>query len=368
MCLAIAKPARAVIPVEHLEAGYEGNPHGCGFCYPEKGKVVVVKGLMKFDEFLKLYQEKEHLPMLVHFRVSTHGKASQLNCHPFSMLNEQFALIHNGVIPITLQYPELSDTGNFAKLVMEPMLKIGVDLAKPAFVFLVQQSIGAHNKVCVMDAKGKIVIYNESSGEVEDAVDKDGEPVMIKYTDGTTAQAEVWYSHGGYKFNKRHQRRIVNDEYENIYNCGDGAEVVPVGDMTTSVGEGFAGTPASGVNPNFMNRAKLTPPDGVIQGFKPMKDARTSAEAIALAHGATISDAEKPKTVRIQLPQKPMVLPPKPTLRTNTIQEITSGPIFDVRTELELAHLGENMALTRDEGIRYLQLKIEDCISYVHEE
>ena len=361
MCLAIAKPARAVIPVEHLEAGYEGNPHGCGFCYPEKGKVVVVKGLMKFDEFLKSYQEKEHLPMLVHFRVSTHGKASQLNCHPFSILDGQFALIHNGVIPISFSYPELSDTGNFSKLIMEPMLKLGVDLAKPAFVYLVQQSIGAHNKVCVMDSKGRIVIYNESSGETEDAVDKDGKPVMLKYTDGSTAQAEVWYSHGGYKFNKRRYRRVANDEYENIYNCGDGEVVVPVGDMTTSVGEGFGGTPVPGVNPAFTNRAKLTPPDGVITGFKPMKDAQTSAEIIALAHGATIKDLKKPEVIHIQLPQKPV------QAERARIAEITKGPIFDVRTELELAHLQENMSLTRDEGIKYLQLKMEDCVSYVAE-
>src|ERR1035441_5333248 len=129
MCLAISKPARAIIPVEHLEAGYEGNPHGCGFCYPEGGKVVVVKGLLKFDDFLKQYKEKEHLPMLVHFRVSTHGKPNFLNCHPFSMLSEKYALIHNGMIPIHQSYPELSDTGNFAKLVIEPLAMDDADYA-----------------------------------------------------------------------------------------------------------------------------------------------------------------------------------------------------------------------------------------------
>jgi hypothetical protein len=360
MCLAIAKPARAVIPVEHLEAGYESNPHGCGFCYPEGGKVVVVKGLLKFEDFLKQYKEKEHLPMLVHFRMSTHGKPNFINCHPFSMLNGKYALIHNGVIPISLQYPELSDTGNFSKLVMEPMLKAGIDLAKPAFVYLVEQCIGSCNKVCVMDEKGRIVIYNEASGETEGAVDKDGKAVMLRMADGkdNESQAEVWYSHGGYKFNKRCRSRNYKDEYENIYSCGNGEEAVEVPDMTTSVGEGFSGTPISAVNPAFANRAKLTPPPmGVIEGFKPggEKDARLSAEAIVLAHGATLSDPEKPKLIHIQLPQK----------KENSISEITSGPIFDVRAELEISHLRENMSLTRAEAIKSLGLRLEDCVSYV---
>lgn len=365
MCLAIAKPAQAVIPIEHLEAGYEGNPHGCGFCYPEGGKVVVVKGLLKFSEFFKLYQEKEHLPMLIHFRVSTHGKPSQLNCHPFSILGGQYALIHNGVIAISLSLPELSDTGNFAKLVMEPMLKAGIALDKPAFVFLVQQSIGSHNKVCVMDAKGRIFIYNETSGETEDAVDKDGNPVMLQTADGkdSDTQAEVWYSHGGYKFNKKRYRRTYTDEYEGLFDCGTGEEAVPVTDMTTSVGEGFSGTPTAGTNPSFTNRAKLTPPpDGVITGFKPIKDAKTLAEAIALSHGAVISNSENPSCIHIKLPQKPMQLSPKSRA---TITEITTGPIFDATTELEIAHLNESMGITRDEAIKYLNLQIADCISYV---
>jgi hypothetical protein len=363
MCLAIAKPARAVIPLEHLEAGYEGNPHGCGFCYPEGGRVVVVKGLFTFPEFLTKYREKEHLPMLVHFRVSTHGKASFLNCHPFSFFDGRFALIHNGVISISLSYPELSDTGNFAKLVMEPMVKNAVDPDKPAFRFLVQQAIGSHNKVCVMDATGRIIIYNENSGESEEALDKDGNPVIETDSNGKQYQEEVWYSHGGYKFNKRRRSQNYNDEYEGLFNCGQGEEVVPLTgeDMTTSVGEGFSGTPVAGVNPAFTHRAKLTPPQGIIEGFKPgtlSKDAGKSAQAIAEAYGGVISTEKEGKLVHIKLPSKP-------DAKSRIITEITSGPIYDARTELEMAHLQEKMGLTRDECIKYLGLKIEDCISYV---
>ena len=361
MCLAIAKPARAFIPVEHLEAGYEGNPHGCGFCYPEGGKVVVVKGLMKFPEFLAKYREKEHLPMLIHFRMSTHGKPNFLNCHPFSFFNEQFALIHNGVIPIFLSYPELSDTGNFAKLVMEPMVKTGVDIDKSAFRFLVQQAIGSQNKICVMDASGRIVIYNEPSGEIEDAVDKDGNPVIEIDWEGKEYQEEVWYSHGGYKFNKRRLTRLYKDEYEGLFKCGQGDEAVIVEDMTTSVGEGFKGTPTTAVNSDFTNRAKLTPPtQSVIEGFKPgtlTKDAEKSAQVIDEAYRA-VAHTDGKSLVKIKLP-------PKQANSSHIITEITSGPIYDAKTELEMAHLQDKMSLTREECIKYLGLKIEDCISYV---
>jgi hypothetical protein len=352
MCLAISKPARAIIPVEHLEAGYEGNPHGCGFCYPEGGKVVVVKGLLKFDDFLKQYKEKEHLPMLVHFRVSTHGKPNFLNCHPFSMLSEKYALIHNGMIPIAQSYPELSDTGNFSKLVMEPMLKAGIDMAKPSFVYLVQQAIGSHNKVCVMDWTGRVVIYNETSGEVEEAIDKDDKPVMIKDKAGVEYQAEVWYSHGGYKFFKKRHTTKHRDEYEGYFNCGTGNQSISADELAA----GFTGTPAGEVNPKFVNRAKLDTPPSVIAGFKAgVKDASQSAEAIVSAHGGFVKhDGQGGQLVHIQLPKK-----------DTAISEITSGPIFDARSELEIFHLQTKMNLTRAEAIASLGLRLEDCLSYV---
>lgn len=367
MCLAIYKPAGAVVPVEHLQNGHDHNDDGCGFCYSENGKLHIVKGMFSFDEFYKLYKPKEHLPMLIHFRAGTHGGKNAMNCHPFSMCNGEYALIHNGVIPIHCSIKELSDTGNFAKLVMEPMLKQNVNPTKPAFVFLVEQAIGRHNKVCLMNSKGLVMIYNEDEGEYEDAVDKDGKPMMVTKDE----PLKVWYSNSGYKWRSQYRISANNtateteDEYSGFFDGRPTSE-----DMTTSVGEGFKG-----------NKPQLDPPvdpNKVIQGFKagtrttadpgpstPNKSAAQSAAAIVAAHGGTLQRTEKNgKTIRIELPPKPATLPAI-DLGSHTMTPVESGPIFNAKDELEIAFLMDDMRITREQAIEALGLDVSDAVTFI---
>lgn len=359
MCLAIYKPAGAVIPVEHLRNGHDHNDDGCGFCYSENGKLFIVKGMFSFEEFYKLYKPKEHLPMLIHFRAGTHGGKNTLNCHPFSMCNGQYALIHNGVIPIHCSVKELSDTGNFAKLVMEPMLKQGINPTKPSFVFLVEQAIGRHNKVCLMNAGGNVMIYNEDEGEHEDAHDKDGNAIMVSENE----PLKVWYSNGGYKWASRRYTVTNNtneDEYNGVF------EGSPTGeDVTTSAGDGFMGP-------------KLDPPpdpNKVIQGFKagtrttadpgPMKPAKSAAASAAAI--VSLQRTEKNgKTIRITLPSKSKtLLTPAIDIGSHTLTPVESGPIFGAKDELEIAFLMEDMRITREQAIKALGLDVNDAITFI---
>lgn len=301
---------------------------------------------------MELYKRYEHLPMLIHFRYSTHGKPSVLNCHPFPVWDNKYALIHNGTINIAQSISkDLNDTGHFAKLIMEPMLKIGVNPEKAAFRWLIQESIG-HSKVLIMDQQGKIIIYNESVGEYEDAIDKAGNPVTFDGPDGPEV-ASVWYSNAGYKFTKRRgKQRPEGDNYSGYFDCGSGCEEVTPAEVPHGVDVGFVG------------RARLDlPPEpaGIIAGFKsgvrttadpgpvsvPIKNASASAMAIMAANGATVR-TEKDGTVT-QVDDDSMI----------------TGPLFGCRVELEIAHLKESMNLSREEAIKCLGLEHKDAISFV---
>jgi len=180
MCLAIYKKADGIIPENHLKNGYESNPDGAGIAFPDgNGKVIVKKGMWTFEQFMAEYNQVKDKALLIHFRWSTCGKDGDVNCHPFSLNDEKHALIHNGHIAIKL-HQDKSDTATFAHLVIEPLLKAGLSPAKPALVFLIEQTIGSGNKVAIMGADGEAVIYNAEKGNWED-------------------NNKVWYSNTGYK-------------------------------------------------------------------------------------------------------------------------------------------------------------------------
>lgn len=189
MCLAIYKPADKKITREHLENGFQKNTDGCGIAFSENGKLTIIKGLFTFDKFYEEYTAREHLPMLIHFRWATHGGTNQLNCHPFDMCDGKYAVIHNGVISIKTTIAELSDTGNFVRLVLEPMFENGIEpfQATPenkyapygALKFLIEQTIGKNNKIVVMDGDGRVSFFNE---------------------DGGAWDGGVWFSNTGYKY------------------------------------------------------------------------------------------------------------------------------------------------------------------------
>ena len=341
MCLAIYKPARAVIPVHHLENGYEGNPMGCGFCWPDGGKVKIVKGMYSFKEFLALYKDIEArgTPMLIHFRMATHGGKNEFNCHPFSMANEKFALIHNGVIPIATSKDssgrEMSDTHTFAALVMEPMLHAGINPKKPAFRFLVEQTVGNGNKICVMNAEGEVMIYNMSQGDFEDAVDKDGHELKIN---GNVVK--IWYSNCCYKYSHRTSR--WSDDGDDYWNT-----------RAPNVGCGVG----SGIPIGFHAHPKLDKAPINVQLPNKNADGTKSARESAAVVMASIAARESTPINLINDKPKEDA--------TSEQDEPEKGPIFDAKSELEITYLIQHMHMARPQAIESLGLQVANSIAYI---
>ena len=210
MCLAIAKPRGLHIPERNLRAGYESNNDGCGLCWAgDDGVLHVEKGMMKFDDFWKIFQEHQDQPMLIHFRKSTSGKKNQDNCHPFLFCDDQFALIHNGVLPIKCSEAEYSDTWHLVYKVLEPLVKDhGVDIGDPSLSWLIKVAIGS-DKIAVMDGNGEFILFNEDKGTWDDAEGPDEK------------KGKVWYSNTTFRSSIRHENR--HSQYGNGWTPGLGS-------------------------------------------------------------------------------------------------------------------------------------------------
>lgn len=119
MCVIVYKPIGKKLPSANtLKKCFEHNSDGAGYMLPINDKVVIHKGLMKFDDFKKdiekLFRDNNikdvtNIPIVLHFRISTQGGRQAGLCHPYPICREyeemrklenttDMALCHNGII------------------------------------------------------------------------------------------------------------------------------------------------------------------------------------------------------------------------------------------------------------------------------
>lgn len=162
MCIAILKPAGITLLPDTLKNSWDSNPDGAGFMYAEDGKVVVVKGLMTFDDFLAAYEPHKEKQCVLHFRIATHGGTTPENTHPFAV-SDTLGMVHNGIINnIKCDIDKTrSDTWHFVEKIMKLYRN---HWQIPAFKALVESFVGA-SKLIFLDGDGNYDIYNESYGK-----------------------------------------------------------------------------------------------------------------------------------------------------------------------------------------------------------
>ena len=166
MCIAIYKEEGYELSDEALENSWNANPDGAGFMYPDNDKVVIVKGLMSFDEFKEAYEPHKQKQAVLHFRIATHGKVDKDNTHPFQ-INQGLGLVHNGIMSNVKCdiNKDMSDTWHFVEKIMK---KYEDHLEDPLFQELIESYIGA-SKLITLNAQGIVSIYNEGYGKWDGA-------------------------------------------------------------------------------------------------------------------------------------------------------------------------------------------------------
>ena len=132
MCIICVKPEGKKIDketLELLENCWEYNPDGAGLMFPVEDKIFISKGFMEWEEledYISNNPEFESVPVVFHFRWSTHGSISQHNCHPFPVTKDMddlmavetycdMGVVHNGVISQMPKDKVYSDTFLFTR-------------------------------------------------------------------------------------------------------------------------------------------------------------------------------------------------------------------------------------------------------------
>lgn len=97
MCVICSIPAGVPTPPDNvIKAMHRANPHGCGLCTPTDS----YKG-MSIEVLLRhLHKRDISTPVLLHFRLATHGSIRKANCHPFHDEASDTWFMHNGILNI----------------------------------------------------------------------------------------------------------------------------------------------------------------------------------------------------------------------------------------------------------------------------
>ena len=171
MCVAIYKPANIPTPdLKTLKECWDTTPDGAGFAMYKNGAIEIHKGFMKWKDFKNAYKKYGLStfsgPLLLHFRIATHGNICKGNTHPFpisnlkeelqtvdSVLKDSDCLIHNGILPITPSDKAISDSMELCKRLSR------FDSAHQA-MDLLDEFLGS-NKIAIMDRYGRVTIWGD---------------------------------------------------------------------------------------------------------------------------------------------------------------------------------------------------------------
>ena len=167
MCIAIFKPKNKSIKKKYYKTSFNENPDGAGFLYVENNRITIHKGFFTFSEFWSAYSKLNtvNLPMIIHFRIATHGTIDKENCHPF-IVNNELGFAHNGIIDIKTKGNE-SDTSAFNRRILKKIENLPYMLQNSdGVVKLMAKSVGS-SKLVFLDVYGEHKIINAHLGTWE---------------------------------------------------------------------------------------------------------------------------------------------------------------------------------------------------------
>lgn len=177
MCIICAKPANTAFPeAETIRNMWTANSDGAGLMFTKDGKVVIRKGFMKLTDFeaeLARLREEINLyetPVVMHFRITTHGGTKASNTHPFPITDSvrrlqqlrsvsTVGVAHNGIIPISPR-SGISDTMEYIATQLAPLSRALPDWyhSEPALE-LVKNAL--HSKLAVLTSDGEIITIGD---------------------------------------------------------------------------------------------------------------------------------------------------------------------------------------------------------------
>ncbi len=148
MCIIIAKPKGITVDekfIKTMKKCFLNNPDGFGYMYPVGEKIQIKKGYMTWNNAEKELRGLmwKDVPLVLHFRVATHGKVDRYTCHPFPLsdklgdlksvrITAGVGIAHNGVVSFcALKKNKISDTQKFIR---DYLSKMPVDVLRQEYM------------------------------------------------------------------------------------------------------------------------------------------------------------------------------------------------------------------------------------------
>lgn len=198
MCIAILNQ-KGTLSKKTLAECWLNNADGAGLAYFDGAKIVIEKEMKSFKCFYDTYYQKrnEHpdKDFLIHFRIATHGKINETNCHPFK-INKTSAFIHNGIISRLSTKGEFSDTYQFNEMIIK---KLPVNWMKSKTVIELVEGYIGYSKLVFLFGNSSLIL-NERLGKWDKGnwfsnnSYKPVEPIVYK---NPTVQPSGKYSNAG---------------------------------------------------------------------------------------------------------------------------------------------------------------------------
>jgi hypothetical protein len=180
MCIAILNKS-SMLSKKSLKNCWDNNYHGAGIGYIDGNELRSYHESTSFDSFYEEYKFIRQLtdqPMMLHFRIATHGMGKDM-LHPHEVTHGKVTLVHNGIIR-GLGDNRISDTREFAELLGNFRPKNVSFIDHKGVRGFAMHLLGGTNKVILMDNRGAFRILNESLGHWD-------------------KNKDTWYSNGSYK-------------------------------------------------------------------------------------------------------------------------------------------------------------------------
>jgi len=201
MCIIVIKPAGIKMPATTtIENCWYNNNDGAGLMYAAGGSVHIQKGYMALKDFKNALKQLEKsidvtsVPMVLHFRITTHGETAPGNTHPFPVTEKlpllqmikfkaPLAVAHNGIIDIKPSKKDISDTMEYIVSQLAPLYQLKKDFYRQdAGKKLVYNFI--KSKMVFLDGTGRI----ETVGDF--ITDNDG----ILYSNSSYKARTIYYN------------------------------------------------------------------------------------------------------------------------------------------------------------------------------
>jgi hypothetical protein len=192
MCIAILNQKQTTLKKELLRNCWENNGDGAGILYINNNKQLeTFKEMKSFDTFYNKYIEVRKLygkrNMVLHFRISTHGRVNETNCHPF-LVDDTVGFVHNGMIYDVPTSPDFSDTYMFNESVLKEF-KQGFH-RNDLLLDIIADFIGNGSKLVFLDVEDNWTIVNEDAGHWN---------LGCWFSNSSYKQVNNWVDYGGTK-------------------------------------------------------------------------------------------------------------------------------------------------------------------------